>query len=126
MLGVICVAIAGALGTLARYGIGVGSVALFGKAFPIGTFTVNIIGSLLFGFFAYCFGAERLPQEFRVPILTGFLGGFTTFSAFAYDNQQFFERGEWGFLALNMFGQNVFGMVAVFLGIYAATWFLPK
>ena len=82
-------ALAGALGTLARYGVSIASVAAFGTSYPYGTFIVNVFGSLLFGFLA---GLPRLPVEWHIILLTGFLGGFTTFSAFAFENYELLEK----------------------------------
>ena len=111
------ITVAGGLGTLARYGVNTGAAALFGPHYPWGTYIVNMFGCFLFGLFSGLITAEFVPSHWKVYVLTGFLGGFTTFSAFAYENQQFMAEKRWGLLTLHLVGQNVFGVIAVVLGI---------
>ncbi len=111
---------AGGLGTLARYGVNLGTVALFGTQYPWGTFCVNILGSLLFGFLFGLATSGLWPTAGSIYLLTGFLGGFTTFSAFAFENQQFLQQGRWGMLAVNLVAQNLLGILAVMLGMAAS------
>ena len=114
------IALAGALGTLARYGTGVVSVAAFGTSYPYGTFFVNVLGSFLFGLVA---GFPRLSVEWQIILLTGFLGGFTTFSAFAFENFKLLEQHRHITFFVNVAGQNVLGIAAVLAGFALATWF---
>ena len=116
---IIGLTIAGALGTLARYGVGLVSVSVFGSSYPYGTFFVNVLGSFLFGLAAGC---PQIPTEWRLIILTGFLGGFTTFSAFAFENYQLLEQHRYIAFAVHVAGQNVLGIVAVLAGFALATW----
>lgn len=110
------VALAGALGTLARFGINHMTAKLFGPH-PWGTVTVNLVGCLLFGFLAAFFVAEKLPLHYKVVILTGFLGGFTTFSAYAFEIADFLEKGRY-IAAMCHFGlQNIVGVLAIFAGL---------
>ena len=106
-------ALAGALGTLARYGVGIISATAFGTSYPVGTFCVNILGSFLFGLAA---GVPQMSAEWRIIILTGFLGGFTTFSAFAFENYQLLGQHRYVAFAIHMAGQNILGIVAVLAG----------
>ena len=113
---VIGIGVAGAVGTLARFGINQLSAQLFG-GHPWGTVIVNLLGCLLFGFLFAFFEAEKLPLPFRVVILTGFLGGFTTFSAYAFEIAVFLEKGRY-LAAMGHFSlQNVVGVLAVFVGL---------
>ena len=107
-------ALAGALGTLARYGVGVASVAAFGASYPYGTFFVNMFGSFLFGLLA---GLPRLSAEWQIILLTGFVGGFTTFSAFAFENHQLLGQHRYIAFFVNVAGQNVLGILAVLAGL---------
>ena len=116
-------AIAGALGTLARYGIGVASVTTFGTLYPYGTFFINVLGSFLFGFLA---GLPRISPEWQTILLTGFLGGFTTFSAFAFENYQLLGQHRYIAFAIHVAGQNIFGIVAVLLGFVLAAWLVAQ
>ena len=113
---IIGIGLAGAFGTLARFGINQTSARLFGEH-PWGTVIVNLSGCLLFGFLATFFVAEKLPAHYKVIILTGFLGGFTTFSAYAFEIADFLEKGRYA-AAMWHFGlQNVVGVLAVFAGL---------
>ncbi len=90
------VAIGGALGSMARYGLSALIVRQVNPVhFPWGTFSINILGCLLAGIFLVA--AEQFPavnQEARLFIVTGFLGGFTTFSAFGIETLSLIRRGE--------------------------------
>jgi len=113
---VIGIGVAGAVGTLARFGVNQLSTQLFGEH-PWGTVIVNLLGCLLFGFLFAFFEAEKLPMQYRVIILTGFLGGFTTFSAYAFEIAAFLEKGRY-FAAMGHFSlQNIVGILAVFVGM---------
>ena len=112
-------AVAGALGTLARYAVGIVSIAAFGTSYPYGTFFVNVLGSFLFGLLA---GLPRLPMEWQVIVLTGFLGGFTTFSAFAFENYQLLGQHRYLAFAVHVAGQNILGIAAVVAGCVLAAW----
>jgi CrcB protein len=91
---VLLVALGGAIGSVCRYLVGLGALRLMGPSFPWGTLTVNVAGSFAIGVLAELivarFGASA---ELRLLLITGFLGGFTTFSAFALDAVTLFERG---------------------------------
>ncbi|MFC5755266.1 fluoride efflux transporter CrcB [Rhizobium sp. GCM10022189] len=95
MFQALLVAVGGAIGSLLRYYVGLGSVRLMGPSFPWGTLTVNVVGCFVIGVFAEMI-ARRFDAstELRLLLITGFLGGFTTFSAFSLDAITLFERGE--------------------------------
>ena len=84
------VAIGGALGAVSRYGTVQVVAKSFGSSFPYGTLLVNVGGSLLMGFLFVALSGSRLSPLF----LTGFLGGFTTFSAFSLDAVRLWEEGQ--------------------------------
>lgn len=89
------VASGGAIGSVARYLVGVGAGRLFGTAFPWGTLIINIAGSFLIGAFAESFALRwDLPQVLRVFLTVGICGGFTTFSTFSLDAYLLMARGE--------------------------------
>ncbi|WP_112828236.1 fluoride efflux transporter CrcB [Rhizobium cremeum] len=94
MMQILLVAAGGAVGSVCRYLVGVGALRLLGPSFPWGTLTVNVVGSFGIGVLAELivarFGAST---DLRLLLITGFLGGFTTFSAFALDAVSLFERG---------------------------------
>lgn len=112
------IALAGALGTLARYGLTHLVQRHAGLTFPWGTFAVNVVGCLLFGL-CWSLIEQRVAHvaEWRAVILVGLLGGFTTFSSFAFEGAGLLRNGEWGLALLHMAGQNVLGLLAIFAGL---------
>lgn len=101
MINIILVAAGGAIGSVFRYLVGVWSVRLAGVNFPWGTLTVNVVGSFLIGLLVELV-ARRLnaSMEMRLFLVTGVLGGFTTFSSFSLDAVSLFERGALGLSAV--------------------------
>ena len=112
-------ALAGALGTLARYGTGVLVQRHATGYFPWPTFAVNMAGCFLFGAF-YAFADERSgwTGETRLVVLTGFMGADTTYSAFAYDTAAFIRESQWLLAATNILAQNVLGVALLLIGIF--------
>jgi fluoride exporter len=89
------VALGGALGSVARYLVGIASGILFGMAFPWGTLIINVTGSFLIGTFVGLFALKwNLPQAAKIFLTVGICGGYTTFSAFSLDAWSLIERGE--------------------------------
>ena len=114
---VFSVAIGGAAGALARYG----TVLLYQRfapsTFPLAILTVNVLGSLLFGLvWAYAEDREWLSENMRLLVLTGFLGSFTTFSTFAFDEAMFLRSGNWAMFVANLLISNAAALTAVFVG----------
>ena len=109
-------------------GGGLGSVLRFivGKwlnnsenGIPYGTFAANIIGSLLIGvILGLAAKNESLTQSQTLLLATGFCGGFTTFSTFAYENHLFLKSGDFMSFAIYTIASFVVGFLAVFLGIW--------
>lgn len=92
---IIGVALGGALGSVTRYLVGIGSGKLFGVDFPWGTLIINVTGSFLIGLFVGMFATRwDLPQAVRVFLTVGICGGYTTFSTFSLDAFYLMERGE--------------------------------
>lgn len=101
----ISVALGGAAGSLLRYGTGVAVARILGGTFPWGTLLINVLGSLVIGWFA----AATLPgaalaayKDLRLLIMTGFCGGFTTFSSFSLQTVGLLQEGEVAGAALNV------------------------
>lgn len=112
------IAAAGALGTLARYGLAGAVQNAAGTMFPWGTAAVNLAGCLLFGLIvAVVEDRFAVSGETRMILLTGFLGAFTTFSTFVFETEQLLEGSQWAFAAGNLALQNVVGVAALFLGL---------
>ena len=90
------VALGGAIGASLRYVAGVAVLRLFGMtAFPLGIITVNILGSFLMGVFVVV-AADRGLTHLSPLVMTGILGGFTTFSSFSLETMTLIERGDVG------------------------------
>ena len=118
MLNIFLVALGGALGSVARYFVSLWSVRLAGPSFPWGTLTVNIVGAFLIGLMVETI-ARRFDAsaEMRLFLVTGILGGFTTWSSFTLDAVALFERGDLGLSALYLGGSLVVSFAAVFAGL---------
>jgi CrcB protein len=101
---IIAVALGGALGSVARYLVGIGSGRLFGTSFPWGTLIINVTGSFLIGALFGLFATKwDVSQTTRIFLTVGICGGYTTFSTFSLDAYYLVERGEnWSSLAYMM------------------------
>ncbi|MBA31988.1 MAG: fluoride efflux transporter CrcB [Chloroflexi bacterium] len=118
------ITIAGALGTLARYFIGNLFVRDGINTINFGIFIPNILGSLAFGFiWSISYDKGLISDQLRVPILVGFMGAFTTFSTFAFDNFTLLRDSQWSMLSLNLLITNIGGVIFVYLGFRIAKFF---
>ncbi len=112
------IALGGAIGAVSRYGLQ-GLVYRFtGTAFPYGTLVVNLTGCFLIGWImAVTEDRFVLSPLVRVFLTIGILGGFTTFSSFAYETLALMRDGEWIWALANAAGSVVLGLAAAFLGM---------
>lgn len=115
----------GAAGTWCRYFLMEWSKPRIGLSFPWDLWVVNILGAFLFGLFITLSEEKHwISKETKLLLTTGFLGAFTTFSTFAYQNWEMIEKGRWIAALANILGQNTLGILAVALGIQLARrWF---
>ncbi len=118
------IALGGAAGAVARYGLGGWVQGRLGHDFPWGTLVVNVLGSLLIGLALRYLEAVDFSPEARAMITVGVLGAFTTFSTFSYETFVLLEDGAWLRAALYAFGSLLLGLVAVLLGLTIAGQFL--
>jgi CrcB protein len=117
LIRIAALALAGALGTLCRYGLQ-SALQAEDARFPVGTFTVNMVGCLLFGVvWSIAESRELIHPELRLVILTGFMGAFTTFSTFVFESHQLARAGDWVLLAVNVGGQLALGLLLFGLGV---------
>jgi len=119
---VLQVALGGAVGAALRYLSGSAALRLLGSGFPYGTMFVNILGSFIMGFAAF-YMLERMDGSFSryAPfMLTGVLGGFTTFSAFSLDAIFLIERSRFLAAAIYMGGSVALAILALFAGMAIA------
>lgn len=111
-------ALAGALGTLSRYGLGRLIQQASTSSFPAGTLAVNALGCFAFGLI-WAASEEQtwLDEQSKLVILVGFLGAFTTFSTFAMETTYLFREGQWLTASLNVLLSNGLGIAAAFAGV---------
>jgi len=107
----------GGVGTVLRYAVGVWVGARTGPGFPWGTFAVNLIGCFAIGVLATLADARWISPAARLTLVTGVLGGFTTFSAFGLETWQLAAEGRAGLALANALASVVCGLVAVALGV---------
>lgn len=108
----------GGLGAMLRHLVNVTCARCIGTAFPYGTFIINISGSTVMGLIAgYLAFKGEASQPWRLFLMTGILGGYTTFSAFSLDAALLYERGEIGLAALYVVGSVVLSILGLFAGL---------
>jgi CrcB protein len=112
---------AGGIGTVARYLITLGCGKAFGPAFPWGTLAVNLLGCFLIAAIVHAsLVTTRIPDESRLVLTTGLMGGLTTYSAFNLDATSYLRDGSYG-LAGAYFGATILGcLVAGVIGLATA------
>ena len=111
-------------GGMARHAINVTAQRLFIPGiFPFSTLFINVVGSCLMGVVVGYFAARTgLPQQARLFLTTGVLGGFTTFSAFSMETTMLIERGLWFLAGLDVFTSVALSLGALLGGFIASTW----
>lgn len=114
---ILWLAAAGAVGTLARYGLGGLVQRWLGEGFPWGTMVINVLGCFAFGVVWSMWDRGAISDEMHIIILIGFMGAFTTFSTYMFETSRMVQDREFLVMALNLLGQNVVGFACLFLGI---------
>lgn len=121
MLHLLLVAVGGAIGASLRHLTSLAALRLIGPGFPWATVAVNIVGSFAMGVFVETLVRRvGMPNELRLFVATGILGGFTTFSAFSLDFAVMWERGAMGSALAYALGSVVLSIIALFLGLWLA------
>jgi CrcB protein len=89
-----------------------------GPVFPYGTLFINIVGSFIVGFFII-WTTERvlIDPRWRLLVVIGFCGSFTTFSSFAFETMAYFEQGQWGLMVVNILSNNLLCLGAALAGM---------
>ncbi|MEK9968727.1 MAG: fluoride efflux transporter CrcB [Ferrovibrio sp.] len=106
------------IGGALRHGVNVTAMRLISAGFPWGTLAVNIVGSFAMGVIAEYFALKSgLPQQWRLFLTTGVLGGFTTFSAFSLETALLYERGEMLAAGIYMIASAVLAVAGLFAGL---------
>ncbi len=117
MANIFIIGIGGFLGAISRYGVALWIGQRWGRTFPLGTFLINISGSFLIGLLMSLF-TERfmVNPQWRLLLVVGFLGAYTTFSTFEYETGALMKDGEWLIAMLNVVLSVIVGFVALKLG----------
>jgi CrcB protein len=108
---------AGAVGTLLRAGCTTLATRLLGPGFPWGTIFVNVVGSFAFGLIFAVARTRAMPTEQEVVLLVGLLGGFTTYSSFAFQSAEMLGGGRPAVALAYMLATNMLGITAVWAGM---------
>lgn len=118
------IAIFGAVGTLARYGLQGLVQVRAGSAFPYGTLLINLTGCFFLGLIGqFTLNRMVLPPDWRVAITVGFFGGYTTFSSFGWETAKMLEEGEWLRASAYVGASVMVGLVLSVAGIRLANKF---
>ena len=117
----LAISVAAILGANLRYVLSRVAMREFGPVFPYGTLIINILGSFIVGLFV-TWTTERVlvDPRWRLLVVVGFCGSFTTFSSYAYESMAFFEQGQWGLMLANIFSNNVLCLGGAVAGIALA------
>ena len=117
MIQILAIAAGGAVGSVLRYAVSTGVYSMLGRNFPYGTLAVNVIGSFLMGLL-FVLMVERLDMSavWRMAILVGFLGAFTTFSTFSIETVNLLQGGDFMRALLNVTVSVAFCLVATWVG----------
>jgi fluoride exporter len=116
-MNILIIGIGGFVGAVSRYGLALWIGQRWGRSFPLGTFVINVSGSFLIGLLMTLM-VERFTAnpQWRLLLVVGFLGAYTTFSTFEYETGALLKDGEWAFAMLNVILSVVAGFIALKLG----------
>ena len=117
----LAISVAAILGANLRYILSRLAAREFGPVFPYGTLIINIVGSFIVGLFVI-WTTERVlvDPRWRLLVVVGFCGSFTTFSSYAFETMSFFEQGQWGLMLINIFTNNLLCLGGALAGIAVA------
>jgi CrcB protein len=117
----LAISFAAIIGANLRYLISRLAAREFGSIFPFGTLAINVVGSCIVGFFII-WTTERvlLDPRWRLLVVVGFCGSFTTFSSYAFESMSYFEHGQWGLMLANVLGNNLLCLGGALAGMALA------
>jgi fluoride exporter len=115
------ISIAAIVGANLRYLISRLGARQLGTVFPYGTLFINVVGSFIVGFFVI-WATERvlLDPRWRLLVVIGFCGSFTTFSSYAYETMAYYEHGQWGLMLTNILSNNILCLGGALAGMAIA------
>jgi CrcB protein len=114
------VALGGALGSMARFGLTTAVAAFTGPQFPWGTLLINILGSFVIGWFGALTGSRGtvvVPLDMRIFVMVGICGGFTTFSAFSLQTLELLQSGEFLWAGAYILGSVALCLLGAWVGV---------
>ena len=117
----LAISLAAIVGANLRYVLSRLALRDFGPVFPYGTLAINILGSFIVGLFVI-WTTERvlLDPRWRLLVVVGFCGSFTTFSSYAFESMAFFEQGQYRLMLLNIFSNNLLCLGSALAGMALA------
>jgi len=118
---ILVISLGAVLGANARWIVSRYAARILGPVFPYGTLVINVSGSFVVGFFMI-WATERvlLDPRWRLLVVVGFCGAFTTFSSFAFETMAYFEQGQWLLMSANLLSNNLLCLAAVLAGMALA------
>lgn len=121
MLDFLVISLGAIAGANARYLLSRYAAKTLGAFFPYGTLIINVVGSLVVGFFVI-WTSERVLADprWRLLVVVGFCGAFTTFSSYAFESMAYFEQGQWLLMATNIVSNNLLCLAAALAGMALA------
>jgi fluoride exporter len=117
----LAISVAAIVGANLRYLLSRLAALELGSVFPYGTLFINIVGSFIVGFFVIWTSARALVDpRWRLLVVIGFCGSFTTFSSYAFETMAYFEQGQWGLMLANVFSNNLLCLGGALAGMALA------
>jgi CrcB protein len=118
---ILIISLGAIFGANARYFMSRYAAKLMDPTFPYGTLIVNVVGSFIVGWFMI-WTTERVlvDPRWRLLLIVGFCGAFTTFSSYAYESMAYFEQGQWHLMLTNIFSNNILCLVGAVAGMALA------
>jgi len=121
VLNFVAISLGAIVGANSRYIISRYAARFLGPVFPYGTLIINVAGSFVVGLFLI-WTTERvlIDPRWRLLVVIGFCGGFTTFSSYAFETMAYFEQGQWLLLTTNILANNLLSLAAAMAGMALA------
>jgi len=117
----LAISVAAIVGANLRYLLSRLAAMELGSVFPYGTLFINVVGSFIVGFFVI-WTTERalVDPRWRLLVVVGFCGSFTTFSSYAFETMAYFEQGQWGLMLANLLSNNILCLGGALAGMALA------
>jgi len=121
LLDLFIISLGAIVGANTRYLVSRSAASILGPVFPYGTLFINVVGSSIVGFFMV-WTSERvfIDPRWRLLVIVGFCGAFTTFSSYAYETMAYFEQGQWLLMWTNILSNNGLCLLGVLAGMALA------